>query len=338
MATISSLPARRIVFTGKQQVIIETFDPGTPGAGQVLVKTHLSLMSTGTENIVFNRLFDPGTRWDEWVKYPFMPGYSCVGTVAALGSGVDSLKVGQRVAFRRNHRSHMVVDAPTCFPIPDELPYEQAVWFAMAKITFMGARAADYRLGDSALIIGAGPIGQISIRWARAAGVATIIAVDTAKNRMPLAKAGGATATITAPISEAREAILRANDGQLPRVVIDSTGHAAVFAEALGVAADRGTVVVLGDTGYPTQQTLTSDVVNRGLKIIGAHDGHTTAEWHDATITRLCYRLATSGRFSLEGLTSHVFKPDDCVKAYATANQDRAATMGIIFDWTGELI
>ena len=41
---------------------------------------------------------------------------------------------------------------------------------------------------------------------------------------------------------------MRANDGQLPRVVIDSTGHAAVFAEALGLAADRGTLQALDST------------------------------------------------------------------------------------------
>ncbi|MDD5199488.1 MAG: zinc-binding dehydrogenase [Terrimicrobiaceae bacterium] len=333
--SVPAIPnARRIVFPGKQEVVIEPFDPGIPGPGEVRVRTHLSLMSTGTENIVFNRHFDPGTHWDNWVKYPFHPGYTSVGVVDAVGEGAEPLRVGDRVAFRIGHRSHEVIGADACFPIPESLPFEQALWFSLAKIAFHGARAADYRLGDSAMIIGAGPIGQMSLRWARAAGVESILAVDAASHRMPLARAGGATAAIAAPIEQAREAILQAGGGRLPRVVIDSTGNAAVFSAALGLAADRGTVVILGDTGQPARQALTSDVIMRGLTIIGAHDGHTTQEWSQATITRLFFSLAASGRFPLEGLNSHVFKPEQCAEAYATANRDRAVTMGIVFDWT----
>jgi 2-desacetyl-2-hydroxyethyl bacteriochlorophyllide A dehydrogenase len=329
--------SQRLVFPGKQKVLLEDFDPGLPGPGQVLIHAHLSLMSTGTENIVFNRLFDPGTHWDNWVRYPFYPGYSSVGTVEAVGEGVTDLQVGQQVAYRAAHRSHAVENAAGCIPIPAGLPLEQAAWFALAKITFHGAHAAGYKLGDSALIIGAGPIGQMSIRWARAAGVASIVVVDTAAHRMPLAKAGGATALITAPIDQAREAVLAAGEGKLPRVVIDSTGNAAVFAAALGLAADFGKVVVMGDTGSPGRQTLTPDVIMRGLTIVGAHDGHTTAEWNGTTIGKLFFSLAASGRFPLEGLTSHVFAPRDCAEAYATANRDRASTMGLVFDWSGEL-
>lgn len=329
--------ARRLVFPGKQQVLIESFDPGQPAPGEVLIRMHLSLMSTGTENIVFNRLFDPGTHWDNWVRYPFYPGYSSVGVVEKVGEGVAHLKVGQRVACRPGHRSHAVERAEGCHPIPDGVPFEQAVWFALAKITFHGAYAAGYSLGDSVLIIGAGPIGQMSIRWARAAGCASIIVVDTAAHRMPLAEAGGATAIITSPIAGARDAVLAAGGGRLPRVVIDSTGHAGVFAAALGLAADRGKVVVMGDTGSPASQSLTSDVIMRGLTIIGAHDGHNTAEWNSSTIAQLFFNLVAGRRFSMGGLTSHVFAPDQCAEAYVLANRDRASTMGIVFDWAGEL-
>ncbi len=66
---------------------------------------------------------------------------------------------------------------------------------------------------------------------------------------------------------------------------------------------------------------------------VGANN---TPEWNQATITQLFYDLAATGRFALEGLTSHVFKPEQCAEAYATANRDRASTMGILFDWTSK--
>jgi len=332
MSTTNS--ARRLAFPAKQQVLIESFDPGIPGKEEVRVRTQFSLMSTGTENIVFNRLFDPGTHWDGWVKYPFYPGYASVGYVDQVGEGVETLKIGDPVAFRVGHRSHAVLGVESCYPICKDLPLDQAVWFPLAKIAFIGAKAANYSLGDSCLIIGAGPIGQMSLRWAYAAGVASIIVVDTAGHRMPLAKAGGATATIVEPIDKARDAILAAGKGELPRVVIDSTGNAAVFAAALGLAAPRGTVVVLGDTGTPARQCLTPDVIGKGLHIVGAHDAHNTPQWGDATIAQLFFNLAAEGRISLAGLTSHIFKPEQCADAYETANRDRGATMGILFDWS----
>jgi len=325
--------ASRLVFTGKQQVSLESFDPGALEKNEVLVKTHLSLMSTGTENIVFNRLFEPGTHWDNWVKYPFYPGYASVGVVEAVGAEVTTLKVGDRVAARSGHRSHFKSNVADCFLIPDALSFDAAVWFPLAKIAFHGAQVAHYRLGDTVLIIGAGPIGQMSIRWARAAGAASVIVVDAVPNRMALAKAGGATATISESIQKASEPVKQAGNGELPRVVIDSTGNAVVFEAALGLAANFGTVVILGDTGAPGQQCLTKDVITRGLTIVGAHDCHNTPEWNNATIARLFFNLASSGRFALEGMNTHRFKPIECVEAYTVANRDRASTMGIVFNW-----
>ena len=302
--------------------------------GEVLVRTEFSLMSTGTENIVFNRLFDPGTHRDQWVQYPFYPGYSAAGIVEA--SEASAFKPGDRVAARAKHQSHFVKPADECYPIPQSLPLEEALWFALAKIAWHGARVADYKLGDSVLIIGAGPIGQMSIRWARAAGVTSIIAGDAAPERLALATAGGASAVIPLPIAQARDALLAANANGLPRVVIDTTGNADVFAAALGLADHYGRVVILGDTGRPASQKLTSDVITRGLTIVGVHDGHNTAEWNGASISRVFFALASTGRFALEGLNTHHFRPADCAKAYETANRERTKTMGIVFDWSKE--
>lgn len=332
MSALSSpAQAQRLVFTGKQKVELQDFELAPPKSGEVLVRTRFSLMSTGTENIVFNRLFDPGTHWDGWVKYPFYPGYCAVGVVEASGNG--KWKPGDCTATRLNHQSHGVVSEQNCWPVPAEISLEYAPWFALAKIAFQGARAADYRLGDSVLVIGAGPIGQMSVRWARASGAASIVVVDSVPDRLALARLGGATAVIAAPIEQARDAILDANSGSLPRVVIDSTGNARVFAAALGLADRFGRIVVLGDTGQPGSQALTSDVITRGLTIVGAHDAHNTAQWNDTTIARLFFSLAATGRFSLEGLNTHRFAPRESAKAYETANTDRGKTMGIVFDW-----
>ncbi|HEX4084592.1 MAG TPA: zinc-binding alcohol dehydrogenase [Chthoniobacteraceae bacterium] len=290
-------------------------------------------MSTGTENIVFNRLFDPGTHWDWWVKYPFYPGYAVVGAVESLGRGTKGLKVGDRVACRSAHGSHSNQAVADCFPIPDNVPSEEAVWFAFAKIAFHGVSVAQLRLGESTLIIGAGPIGQMAVRWAAAAGAESILALDPIERRLAMARAGGATAVLSQPLHEARQAILDCNSAVLPRVVIDSTGNSKVFQQALGFVRNFGTMVVLGDTGQPGLQALTPDVITRGLHIVGAHDAHNDATWNNSTISRLFFSLASRSRFPLDQLSTHRFSPAECGDAYLLVNRDRANTMGVLFDW-----
>ena len=325
--------AKKIVFKGKQQADLEELDVSGPGKDQITVKTEISLMSAGTETIVYNRLFDEGTHWDKWVKYPFTPGYAVVGEVTAVGDEVDEFSIGDRVAARCSHASENVVNRDRCFALPQEMATESAVWFALAKIAFMGTRRAEYFLGDRCVIIGAGPIGQMALRWAFAAGVEKLVVVDRVASRLEHARSGGATQTFDMPIDQCADSIKDACGGEQPDIVMDSTGNARVFASALGLVKKFGRVVVLGDTGSPASQRLTSDVVIRGVTIVGAHDSHVDGTWSAQRIHRLFCCLSRSGRFNLDGLITHRFKPEECSKAYEFASSNQEKTMGIIFDW-----
>lgn len=324
---------RRLVFTGKGKVAIEDYRPDAPQAGEVAIRTLCSLMSTGTEGIVFNRLFDPGTHWDEWVKYPFYPGYAALGEVIQVGPDVTSFRKGDRVMTRCEHASWHNVGADKCYPVPASIPDDQAVWFALGKIAAMGARAAELELGSNLVVIGAGPIGQMAVRWARVSGAENIVVVDFLPLRLELARKGGATSTINRPIAEAGGEVTRVMAGRTIDVVIDTTGNAAVFSSALAMLGRFGRLVLLGDTGSPDSQHLTPDLINRGLAVVGAHDSNETPEWNARRIARLFFALVADGRFQLEGLTTHTFRPEACAQAYETATKRRAETMGILFDW-----
>jgi 2-desacetyl-2-hydroxyethyl bacteriochlorophyllide A dehydrogenase len=306
------------------------------GTGEVRLRTRVTLMSTGTEGIAFAQRFGEGTHWARYVEYPFRPGYSCVGVVEQAGEGAG-LSLGDRVVARAPHASQVVVRAERCTPVPDGLDDEQAVWFALAKIAFVGIRVGEVRPGSRVLVIGAGPIGQMAIRWAAAAAAAAVVVVDSIATRLDLAVTGGATATIGGSLDDARDELAAAFGGQAPEVVIDSTGNAAVLPGALGAAADHGRVVLLGDAGAPSEQRLTSDVMVRGVTIMGAHDSYTVGDprWdNDREVSRLVFRLAAAARFPLTGLVSHRFGPEECQRAYQLAATARHQTMGIVFDWS----
>lgn len=322
---------RRIVFHGEGHVVCEAFTPPACGPAQIQVRSESTLMSTGTELIALNRVFETGSDWDRWVRYPFYPGYACVGRIAARGSEVHGLRVGQRVCGRLPHASLNTVDAAALTAVPEEIDAESACWFALAKIASMGLRAAAPSLSESVLVIGCGPIGQMLIRWLHATGITRIFALDPVEARLRLARDGGATDLLPVKIEDG-VAVLRQR-GALPQVVIDCTGHHAVFAHALACAADRGRVILLGDDGNPSKQHLTGDLLFRGLTIRGAHDSHETSEWNAALIHDIFFRLHGSGRFQLAGLGTHRFAPEQCATAYTFAREHRGDTMGIFFDW-----
>ncbi len=326
--------ARRITFPERGRVALEAFDVSDVGSGQVLFRTRFSLVSSGTERIVLHGRFDADTHWTGYARYPFHPGYSAVGEVAAVGEDVRDLAVGDVVAARVGHASHHVTDALSCAPVPSGVDLQQATWFGLAKIALMGARVAEYGLGARVLTVGAGPIGQMTLRWVHAAGARHNVVVDPVAARRALAEHGGATASV-ADLAD-RDAIVAACGDAQPEVVIDATGNADVFAQVLPVVATRGRVVVLGNTGSPSAQRLTDDVITRALHIVGAHDvlSMLDAPWDgDRAIHDLFFHLVRTGRFDLEGLVTNVFSPSDAEAAYGALDEHPDETLGVCFDW-----
>jgi 2-desacetyl-2-hydroxyethyl bacteriochlorophyllide A dehydrogenase len=322
----------RVEFVGKGEVQVAESELPQIGAGEVLVESEVSLMSTGTENIVLNRMFDAGTHWDKWVKYPFYPGYATVGIVREKGEGVESLGVGARVAHRRGHASAHVLDQSECFAVPAGVIPEEAVWFALGRITHNGARNVGFGLGQNILVIGAGPIGQMTMRWALATGAERVMAVDSVQLRLDIAQTGGVSCVFQGTADEAEEAVLE-HFGALPDIVADTTGYADVFDSALHLVKTQGRLLLVGDTGSPASQRLTPDVVTRGISVVGAHDANTYLDRDRPGINRLFWELVRSGRIRMHGLNTHEYRGENAPDAYKLANTRRGETLGILFRW-----
>lgn len=332
--------SRSVVFTGAHQVEVRQERVSAPGPKQLLVRTRCSLVSIGTELICLERNFEPGSHWDRWVQYPFTPGYSNIGEVVEAGEEVDGFQEGDRVATRGGHREFFLTDASRAVPVPAAVTDEEAAWFALAGITQNGVRAAAHELGDAVVVIGLGPLGQLVTQYAALIGARAVIAVDTIAGRLEMAAAHGATGWFHGSAEEAREAVNRHTDGRLADVVYDVTGHAAVFPAALGLARKFGKVVLLGDTGRPSEQRLTPDVITRGLRIIGAHDTHAPAAatdhhwWTNANMQRLFFGYVERGRMRVADLITHRFSPREAVEAYGQLSADRSSAVGVVFDWS----
>ena len=229
--------ATRIVFPAQGEIGLERAELPAVADGEVRVRALLSLVSTGTELLALDQTFSAaGTNQAEWMVFPFHPGYATIGTVDE--SKVAELPVGTRVAIRHPHASHTVVPAADCYAVPDALDPADAVWFALAKIAYRGIQVGRLGTGDSLAVIGAGPVGQMVVRWATAVGARDVVVVDPIEPRLEIAADGGATAGIAARLDDAGDQLAAALESRRLKAILDSTGNPAVITSALEAAPD----------------------------------------------------------------------------------------------------
>jgi threonine dehydrogenase-like Zn-dependent dehydrogenase len=292
-------------------------------------------MSIGTESVILNQKYDPDTHFAKMFSFPqLQTGVQAVAEVEQLGKGASEFSSGDHIYMRKAHRSHQVLAAKDCSPIPQDIDLKSACWAGLAKTAYRAAWAGRFEPGQNLLIIGAGPVGQMAVRWAAIAGVDSIAVVDYSPARLGHAKSGGATHLFKNDIAECLDEIQAINGGAGPSIVVDVTGNPTVLKHALAAAAQFGKVILLGDTGYPSKQCLSSDVMTKGLTIQATHESHDRDGWTQRRIDRLFFDLVKRGRFDLSGLITHEFLPRECVHAYALANEQGEGVMGILFDWS----
>ncbi|HTC20070.1 MAG TPA: zinc-binding alcohol dehydrogenase, partial [bacterium] len=186
--------------------------------GQVLVANRASLLSAGTEKMVleltkksllgkakerpdqvrrvlekmrneglFNTLQQVNAKLDE----PMTMGYCSSGLVLACGKGVESFKPGDRVASNGPHAGVVSVPKNLCARVPENVSFEQASFTVLGAIALQGVRLSKLQLGETALVIGLGLVGQLAVQILRAAGI-HVIGTDPDEGRCRMALEFGA--------------------------------------------------------------------------------------------------------------------------------------------------
>lgn len=324
---------KQIIFPGPGHIELQDRrDPSLP-RGFVRVLSQRSLISNGTELTILHKRFASGTHWDRWVRFPFSPGYAMIGSIVETNIE-SSFSVGQQVALRSPHASQHIVKPTACIPIPSTVVVEQAMWFSLSRIAFIGTQSAQITDQEIVLIVGGGPVAQLAIRWAALSKPRILAAIV----RRPISKTaavnGGATVVLEGSTNNYSAALIKKALGGRPDVILDCTGNSDVFSWSLSVSADYGRVVLIGDSGYPNEQRLTSDVVTRGIRISGVHDSFSHKQWNEYSIANFFFSQVVSGAIDLTNLCTHTFLPHDASIAYGVLDSRDDSVIGVSFDWT----
>jgi NADPH:quinone reductase-like Zn-dependent oxidoreductase len=143
-----------LLFTAPHQVAIHQEELPEPDLGQVRVQTLLSAVSPGTELLIYRGQFPKDLPVDENLPalssafaYPLRYGYAAVGRVEAAGEGVDPAWVGRRVFAFQPHASRFLARPGELFPVPEDLPTEEAVFLPLeTAVNFVMDGASDRRV------------------------------------------------------------------------------------------------------------------------------------------------------------------------------------------------
>ena len=333
------MKSKTIIFTDKEQAeLIEIDLPDEPGPSEFMIRTRVTLMSMGTELACYRADSEVGSHWHGWVKHPFFPGYSCVGEVIKVGVEVENISIGDRIFHTTSHREYANLPIPSdqVVKVPMEVSDDEAVWSKLATITQTAVRQAEHAMGDTALVIGLGPIGQLVTQYLRLLGLSEILVVDQVSSRIDLALAHGATAGFQGSAANAKDFVLEYTDGRLADTVYDATGHFSVLPLALPLAKQYGTVILLGDSPHPSKQHLTPDLLTRQIRLIGTHNESLPpmhSYWTPIRQQRLFLHYLKRKQMKVADLITHRYNPSQASDVYQKLNQDRSNSIGIIFEW-----
>ncbi len=333
---------QQIVFTEINKAELLTKDVEELAGDSVRVKLAVSTISAGTEKA--NITGDPSVSGPAAprVHFPRNLGYSASGVVTEIGSDVKSVKVGDRVIVSwGTHSSISTIKEKFITKIPyDDISFEQAAFIHIATFPMAAIRKCKLEMGESAMVMGLGILGQFAIRMLRAAGATPIIAVDPVAKRREDAIRGGADYAFD-PFEEGFADKVKAVTGGGVAVAIEVTGQGAGLDETLDCMARFGRVALLGCTrNKEFHIDYYRKVHSPGITLIGAHTmARPKEESHHGWFTEkddinAIMKMMHFGRLTLDDLTSETNSPANCFEVYTRLINDREFPLISQFDWS----
>ncbi|MFD5284777.1 bi-domain-containing oxidoreductase [Streptomyces rubrogriseus] len=359
-------------------------DVPVPGCkpGGVLVRTAYSLISTGTELMKVSEagmsmLGKARSRPDQVAKVvqsvatngvpatyrkvmgkldSYTPlGYSLCGVVEQVGEGIDDVKAGDLVACAGNeHALHAElnwVPRNLYAPVPDGLAPRDAAFGTVGSIALQGVRQGESRLGETALVIGLGLIGQLVVQLLVASGV-RVVGADPDAERCELAERLGAAACGDPASPAVESAVAELTDGHgVDQVYLAAGGGSNQPVElAARLCRDRGRVVDIGkcrlDLPWNAYYEKELDVRFSRSYGPGRYDPEYELEGRDYPIGYVrwterrnlaCFLdLVARGRVDVAPLITRTADFDDAVETYRSLQDGALKAVAVLFRYPGQ--
>ncbi|BES94295.1 Sorbitol dehydrogenase [Nesidiocoris tenuis] len=278
------------------------------------------------------------------VKEPMIMGHEAAGTVAKVGKNVKNLKVGDRVAIEPgvpcricdfckegkynlclemvfcatppvhgNLSRYYVHAADFCFKLPPHVSLEEGALLEPLSVGVHACRRAGVGLGSNVLVLGAGPIGLVTILTAKAMGASKVLAIDLLDDRLALAKNCGADLTLKISRDDSPANVAKKVEevmGAKPDKTMDCTGFSNTINIGLESTKSGGCFVLVGMGASEVKIPLVSYAI-REIDIRGV--------FRYCNDYPLALDMVASGKVNVKQLITHRFELEETVKAFDTA-------------------
>ncbi len=243
------MKAIQVTETGGPDVLVWTEVPDpTPGEGQVVVEV-------GAAGLNYIDTYHRTGLYE--VPLPFTPGMEGAGSVVAVGDGVDSVSVGDTVAWTSNLGSYaelVAMPADTVVPVPANVGMETAAAVMLQGMTAHYLVTDTHRLaaGQKCLIhAGAGGVGLLLIQMAKLKG-ATVFTTVGSGEKADLALRAGADHVILYRDVDFGDEVERIAGERALDVVYDGVGQ-STFRRGLDLLKPRGMMAIFGNASGPPE-------------------------------------------------------------------------------------
>lgn len=272
------------------------------------------------------------------VNEPMVLGHEASGTVEEVGSEVTTLTVGDRVCmepgipdphskatrlgiynldpavrFWATPPIHGVL-RPTCvhpeaftFKVPDNVSFAEAAMVEPLAVGMHSAIKARITPGDTAVVLGAGPIGLVTALSALAGGCSRVICTDVQQPKLDIAASLGPIDPVNVTTENLNEKVIEITDGWGADIVFECSGNETVASRVFEPLCPGGCVVYVGMPGNP----IAYDVVAAQIK-----EARVEHVFRYAHVYPRALKLMGSGKIDVKPLITDVFPFEQSVKAF----------------------
>jgi L-iditol 2-dehydrogenase len=289
---------------------------------------------------------------------PLVMGHEAAGVIAEVGEGVSRFIVGDRVTFDStvycgachyclhgeinlcDNRQVVGVSTPEfrragafaefvtvperiVYKLPEEMSFADAAMLEAVAVAVHAVAVTDLRGGETALVIGAGMIGLLTLQAARAAGCSRVVVADVDRTRLKLATEAGADEVILASGADMVRDVHALTDGRGVDVVLEAVGRDETVTAAVDAVRKGGTVTLIGNI-TPTVTLPLQKVVSRQIRLQGSCAS--SGEYPEAI------ELVSSGKIRVTPLITAVAPLSDGAAWFSRLHSREPNLMKIVID------